>query len=100
LWCSKDFAQGQVLGEKSAQPQHAQLQDDIKVLVDPRLRLLVVEAVKIINVDWEIPRSRERQTKENERRIQLWEREITAAQRLVIDAQSLGVNSQLLVVDA
>jgi hypothetical protein len=57
------------------------------------LRLLVVEAVKIINVDWEIPRSRERQ-------IQLWEREITAAQRFVFDAQSLVVDAQSLVVDA
>ena len=53
-WRSEDFAQDQVGGEKSDEPQHAQPQDDIKVLVDPGLRLPVVETVKIINVDGEI----------------------------------------------
>src|ERR1039458_7228122 len=50
----QDFAQGQVGGEKSGEPQHAKPQDDIKVLVDPVLRLLVVESVNIINVDGEV----------------------------------------------
>jgi len=41
-------------GKKEDEPQRAQPQDDIKVLVDPVLWLLVVETVKIINVDGEI----------------------------------------------
>ena len=41
-------------GEEGGEPQHAKPEDDIKVLVDPALRLPVVEAVNIINVDGEI----------------------------------------------
>jgi hypothetical protein len=41
-------------GEKEGEPQHAKPKDDIKVLVDPALRLPVIEAVNIIDVDGEI----------------------------------------------
>src|ERR1019366_9215115 len=50
----KDFAKDEGGGKKGDEPHHAKPQDDIKVLVDPVLRLLVVEAVKIINVDGEV----------------------------------------------
>ena len=50
----KNFAQDQMGGKKGDEPQRAQPHDDIKVLIDPTLRLLVVEAVKIIDVDWNI----------------------------------------------
>ena len=53
-WHSENSAQDQVSGKKEAKPQRAQPQDDIKVLVDPVLRLPVVETVKIINVGGEI----------------------------------------------
>ena len=38
-------------GKKSREPQHAKPQDDIKILVDPVLRLPVVESVKMIDID-------------------------------------------------
>jgi hypothetical protein len=38
-------------GEKGDEPQHAKPQDDIKVLVDPGLRLLAVETVNLIEVE-------------------------------------------------
>jgi hypothetical protein len=47
----EDFAQDQMCWEKSDEPQHAKPQDDIKVLVDPVLRLPVVETIDIIDVD-------------------------------------------------
>ena len=50
----KDFAQDQVGGEKGDEPQHAKPQDDIEILIDPVLRLLVVESVNIINVDGDV----------------------------------------------
>src|ERR1019366_1802339 len=50
----KDFAKDEGGGKKGDEPHHAKPQDDIKVLVDPVLRLLVVETVKIINVDGEV----------------------------------------------
>src|ERR1035441_8129381 len=53
-WCGEDFAQAQMRGQKGDEPQHAQPEDDIKVLVDPVLRLLVVESVEIINVDGKV----------------------------------------------
>jgi hypothetical protein len=50
----EDFAQRQVSGEKGGEPQRAKPQDDIKVLVDPGLRLLVVETINIIEVDGDV----------------------------------------------
>ena len=54
LRSGEEFAQGQMGGEKEGEPQHAKPKDDIKVLVDPALRLPVIEAVNIIDVDGEI----------------------------------------------
>src|ERR1039458_1087290 len=54
LWRGEDLAQGQVGGEKGDEPQRAKPQDDIEVLVDPGLRLLVAEAVKIVEVEGNI----------------------------------------------
>jgi hypothetical protein len=42
------------VGRKAISHSTPQPQDDIKVFVDPGLRLMVVETVKIINVDGQV----------------------------------------------
>jgi hypothetical protein len=41
-------------GEKRDEPQYAKPQEDMKVLIDPGLRLLVVDTVNVIESDLEI----------------------------------------------
>ena len=45
-------------GQKHKQPQCAQPEQDVQVLIDPMLRLLVVEAIDIIEIDRQIGISR------------------------------------------
>ena len=40
--------------EEGDKPQRPKPKDDVKVFIDPRLRLLVIETVKIINVERQI----------------------------------------------
>ena len=53
-WRGEDYTQGQMNGEKGDEPQRAQPQGDIEILVDPGLRLLVVDTVNAIESDREI----------------------------------------------
>jgi hypothetical protein len=57
---NKDFAQGQMRGQKATSQSTPSQPDDIKVLIDPALRLPVVEAVNKIQVDGRIGVSRMR----------------------------------------
>ena len=50
LRSGEEFAQDQMSRKECAQPECANPENDIKILIEPMLRLLVIKAVNIVNV--------------------------------------------------